>query len=868
MDKDSSIVSADLVAPGSTGLSGADAAARLRRDGRNALPPPRSPRPLRVLAAQLVHFFAIMLWVAAGLALLAGMPAMAIAIVVVVLLNGAFSFVQEYRADKAADRLRDLLPVRATVRRDGVALVVDAAELVVGDIVILEAGDRVSADATLLAGARLSVNESLLTGESAPVRCEPDAPLHAGTYVVEGHGTAVVTATGARTRLAGIASVTEQAKRPRSPLATQLHRVVTAIAGIAVTVGIGFFLVGLMLGRPSAESLLFAIGVTVALVPEGLLPTVTLSLARAAQQMAGRHALVRKLESVETLGATTFICTDKTGTLTRNEMAAVTVWTSAGTVTVSGTGYEPTGELTGPGEAIRLATAAADSGARCSPDSRAQFADGKWVAVGDPMEVALHVLAARTGVPAPPSPLVRHAFDPRRRRSSVIDEDGMHVSGAPDSIMPLCPGLPADAHTALTAMADRGLRVLAVARRSAVSDVDASERDLELLGLIGLQDPPRADVAAAIASCRRAGIKIAMVTGDHPGTAAAIAREVGLTGPQTRVLTGAELPADDTALGELLDHDGIVLARVEPEQKLRIAKALQARGHIVAMTGDGVNDGPALRTADIGVAMGASGTDVAREAADLVLLDDHFATIVSAIELGRATFANIRRFLTYHLTDNVAELTPFVVWALSGGTIPAAITVLQVLALDIGTDLLPALALGAEEPNPRTMRGKLRLGNLINRTVLVRAFGVLGPAEAITAMAAFLAVLFAGGWSFGTAPPPALLATASGTAFTAVVLGQLANAFACRSESRWIGRMRPWTNHLLLYAIGFELAMLFVFLLMPPLPALLGGNMPNALGWGLAALAIPLVLLADGMQKGVRAHGKRHQGQMSSNPAR
>ncbi|NUT54149.1 MAG: cation-transporting P-type ATPase, partial [Saccharothrix sp.] len=416
-----------------------------------------------------------------------------------------------------------------------------------------------------------------------------------------------------------------------------------------------------------------------------------------------------------------------------------------------------------------------------------------------------------------------------------------------DAVLPLCAPVPgADAEVA--ALGEQGLRVLAVAWRPGDGDSPQdAERDLRLLGLVALQDPPRDDVADSVRSCRAAGIKLAMVTGDHPATARAIAAQVGLLGPDRLVLQGADLPADDAALGELLDHDGVVVARVTPEDKLRIARALQGRGHVVAMTGDGVNDGPALRAADIGVAMGASGTDVAREAADLVLLDDHFGTIVGAVELGRATFANIRRFLTYHLTDNVAELTPFVFWALSGGSYPLALSVLQVLALDIGTDLLPALALGAERPNPRTMAGPARTGSLIDRSVLWRAFGVLGPAEALASMAAFTLVLLAGDWRVDD---PVLLATASGTAFTAIVLGQLANAFACRSATTPVKTVLG--NNLLIGAVLFELAVLAVFLYLPPLPDLLGGSPPSPLGWALAAATIPVVLLVDAGQKAMR----------------
>jgi magnesium-transporting ATPase (P-type) len=418
-------------------------------------------------------------------------------------------------------------------------------------------------------------------------------------------------------------------------------------------------------------------------------------------------------------------------------------------------------------------------------------------------------------------------------------------------MLPRCTEVGA-ADAAASDMAARGLRVLAVAHRRGPglgAAADDDERGLSLLGIVGLVDPPRPDAAQAVAACRAAGIKLAMVTGDHAGTARAVAQDVGLLTGDDLVVESSDLPADDTALGDLLDHDGVVLARVSPEDKLRIARSLQNRGHVVAMTGDGVNDAPALREADIGVAMGASGSDVAREAADLVLLDDHFATIVAAVEQGRATFANIRRFLTYHLTDNVAELTPFVLWAVSGGSFPLAIGVLQVLALDIGTDLLPALALGAEPPGPNVLRGRARTGQLIDRNVLTRALAVLGPAEVLASMGAFTVVLLAGGWTWGATPAPALLATASGTAFAAIVLGQLANAYACRSETRPAFRIDPRRNRLLPGAVAVELGLLVVFLAVPPVAATLGGTWPTSYGWLLAFLAVPAVIVADTMYK-------------------
>ncbi|WP_291886212.1 cation-transporting P-type ATPase [Cellulomonas sp.] len=843
----------------SAGLSGDEARERLRADGPNRLPPPPGPHPVRELLRQMVHFFAVMLWCAAGLAWLGGMPVLAAAIATVVLLNGVFSFVQEHAADQAAARLRDMLPLRATVRRDGATMQVDASELVVGDLVVLTAGDRVCADVEVIDTSEVAVDESLLTGESRPARHGRGERVLAGTYVVQGRTEAEVVAVAGGTRIAEIAAVMERAARPRSPLTRALHRVIRVVATVALCLGAGAFLVSLVLGRPPGESYLFAIGVTVALVPEGLLPTVTLSLSRAAQRMAHRHALVRRLDAVGTLGCTTYICTDKTGTLTQNQMSVVQAWTPAGPVGLHGTGYAPTAEVHGEPAAVAAARRAASSAARCVPDAGTTFQGGRWTAVGDPMDAALQVLAGRLGVPERPRADEHTPFDPRLRRSSAWDADGLHVLGAPDAVLPLCAPCPG-AESALDQLAGAGLRVVAVACRPPYAGTEpgghpvpsAAAGSLTLLALLALSDPPRDDVAEAVALVRQAGIRLAMVTGDHPATAVAVAREVGLVGDSPTVVSGTALPADDAVLGALLDRDEVVVARVAPEDKLRIARVLQERGHVVAMTGDGVNDGPALRAADIGIAMGASGSDVAREAADIVLLDDHFGSIVAAVELGRSTFGNIRRFLTYHLTDNVAELAPFVVWALSGGRIPLAITVLQVLALDIGTDLLPALALGAEPPNRRSMQGR-RLETLVDRTVLRRAFGVLGPTEAAVSVGAFLVVLTAGGWALGGAVSSSLLSEASGVAFSAIVLAQLANAYACRSESRWVGVTGVRGNPLLAWAVVVELVLLGAFLVVPPLPALLGGTFPGFGGWLLAATAVPAVLAADTTDKAFRA---------------
>ena len=842
------------------GLSSAEADERLAQDGPNRLPTPRQPSAARQLVAQMTHFFALMLWIAAILAFLAGLPQLGVAIVVIVIVNGSFAFVQEYRAERAVSALHDLVPRRTIVRRDGRRTEVDAEALVVGDLVLLEAGDRVSADLEAVESHSLRVDESLLTGESRPVGVGPGDRLPAGALVVEGEATARVVAVGSATRLGAIARLTEATHRPPTPLARELGRVVHLLARVAIGVGVAFFLVGIGLGIGWNDGFVLAIGVTVALVPEGLLPTVTLSLALGAQRMAREHALVRRLEAVETLGSTTFICTDKTGTLTRNEMAVVAAWMPAGTARIRGTGYAPTATIEADAPEVTAALAELARVARASSSGRAVEKDGGWTSLGDPMDAAIDALANRTGAPPvdPSQVATRFPFDPRRRRASVVVDGVVMVKGAPDAILPRCRDAAAArvAGAALDALTATGLRVLAVARRTVEptapdpTTADAAESGLELLGLLGFEDPPREGVGAAVEACRRAGVRVAMVTGDHPATALAVAREVGLVDHAATVVTGAELPESDEELGALLDRDGVVVARVDPEDKLRIAHALRARGHVVAMTGDGVNDGPALQEADIGIAMGRSGTDVAREAADLVLLDDNFATIVAAIEQGRATYANVRRFLTYHLTDNVAELTPFVVWGLSGGTIPLALGVLQVLCLDIGTDMVPALALGTEPPTPGILDRPPPRRHLLDRPVLFRVFGVLGPAEAIVEMAAFFATFLAAGWRPGAPFPGGSVALqASGAAFTAVVIGQMANAFACRSTVRPVWRQRLLTNRLLLFAVATSLAALAGFLFIPPLADLLGQAPPSLAGLGVALLAVPAVILVDGIHK-------------------
>ncbi|BBX97080.1 cation-translocating P-type ATPase [Mycobacterium lacus] len=843
------------------GLTTAQAAERRARGGANRLPASRRPSVARRLLGELTHFFALLLWVAAALAFFAKLPQLSVAIIAVIVLNGVFAMIQQARADRAADRLQEMLPTRITVWRDGGRRVIEAEDVVVDDILLLESGDRVPADAVVLTENRLLVDSSMLTGESEAGAVAEGEALFAGTFVVEGDACARVTAIGERTRVAGIARLTTSTTKPDTPLTRGLRGVVRVTATIAVSVGALFLLLSVLVGNPIQQAFVFAIGVTVALVPEALLPTVTLSLAWGSEQMAKRQILVRNLEAVETLGSTTFICTDKTGTLTRNQMTVVEAWTPAGSLAIEGAGYGPTARLAwSTPDAEDPVRELALAGEQCST-GYAEEVGGQWRAHGDPMEAALDTLARRVGIDTVEdrrtgSAELRFPFDPRLRRMAVVLADKIVVKGAPDIMLGLC-GAGPEAHRAMEALTARGLRVLAIAAgprngRTPRNQEECAE-GLRLLGLVALEDPPRDDVPASLKACRRAGVKVAMVTGDHPATATAIADEVGLRSPGSPVLSGSDLPQDEQHLAALLDRDGAVIARVSPEDKLRIARAIRSRGHVVAMTGDGVNDAPALHEANIGVAMGLSGTDVAREAADLVLLDDSFAGIVAGVEQGRATFVNIRRFLTYHLTDNVAELAPFLVWALSGGLFPLALGVLQIIALDIGTDTLSAVALGAEPPAQHLLEGPPVHGRLMNRTVLRRAFGMLGPLEAVLSLVAFVVSLVALGWRPAHPFPTGHdLAAASGAAFMTVVFAQTANVFACRSSSRWPGALGWLTNRLLVPAALIGLAISLVELWVPPVARLLGQWNPPLWGWLVALAAMPILLAVDALDKHLR----------------
>ena len=824
------------------GLSCADAASRRAEFGPNRIERlPSTPLAIRLLR-QFTHFFAVLLWLAALLALVAdwwmpgqGMATLAAAIVAVIVINGAFSFWQEYRAEETMTALQRLLPHQVRVLRDGATAVVASEDVVPGDVIFLAAGDDVPADCRLIEAFGARVNNATVTGEARPVSrdAEPSSEfdvlrsrnvLLAGTSVTSGEARALVFATGMHTAFGRIAHLTQVTVDVPSPLQREIATLSRVIAALAIAIGLIVFAIGRFIGLSLPVSLVFAIGIIVANVPEGLLPTVTLAMAMAARRMAKRQTLVRHLPSVEALGSAAVICTDKTGTLTQNRMEIRSVYVDGGFVDAAGA--RDAAFASGHRRFLECAWCCHDL-KDAGPGPRRQW-------IGDPMEMALAQMAADALAPSPVFERVAEIpFEPERKRlvtvHRVADELVLFAKGAPEELLARAAWIDVGGRTApltaeragglvaaATEMADRGLRVLAFAYRvlpPGYTLADA-ERDLVITALVGFNDPPRPEVPGAVRRCHDAGIRIIMVTGDHPHTALAVAREIGLvrSGAAT-LLTGDDLGRmSDTQLQLALDAPGMVCARVTADQKLRIVTALQRKRQVVAVTGDGVNDAPALRAADIGIAMGVSGTDVAREAADLVLLDDNFASIVDAVEEGRAVFENIRKFLSYILTSNVPELVPYLAFAFA--RVPLALTVMQILAVDLGTDMVPALGLGAESPDAQVMERppRRRSERLLTPGLLARAYLLLGSLEAAAAMAAFFFVLRSAGWQAGEplAADAALYRQATTACLTAIVMMQVVNVHLCRSRRRSILSRPLFDNPLITTGIVVETALILV----------------------------------------------------------
>jgi magnesium-transporting ATPase (P-type) len=860
--------------PDEAGLTSAEAERRLAEIGPNAIAEAKGPSLARQFGRNLVHLFALLLWTGAALALVGGLPELAIAIVIVILVNAVFAFVQEHRAERAIEALQRLLPVKVRVRRDGVRVEIPTEDVVPGDVLLLAPGDRVAADGDLLAGHDLRIDEAALTGEAYPV--EPSGQVFAGTYVTGGAGEARVTSTGMDTRFGRIAGLSQHTRRRRSPLELQLDHVTRLVAVFAVGIGVLFFVAAGFVGMDMSDRFVFAVGVTVALVPEGLLPTVTLSLALATQRMARRHALVRRLSSVETLGETTVICTDKTGTLTENEMTVQRVWTPKGFVDVEGAGYAPFGRFLAEGRVVDPSPLAdlLRAGLLCN-DARLTQSNGRWAVLGDPTEGALVVLAEKGGLrheqeAARLPRLAEMPFSSERRRMTTVHlaPEGRvaYVKGAAEILLPrtsLSAEERARAAAAAASMEHDALRVLALARHvlpeGADDSAEESEEGLELLGLVGMLDPPRPEVADAVARCRRAGIRVIMVTGDSALTAAAIARKIALVGDDVHVITGSALAGmdDEELRGHLRERD-VVFARIDPEQKLRLASVLRQSGEVVAMTGDGVNDAPALKEADIGLAMGRTGTDVAKEAADMILLDDNFASIVAAVEEGRAVYDDIRRFAGYHFCSNVGELVPFLVWGLSGGAIPLPLVVMQVLAIDLGTDMLPAIALGTERAEPGTMTRppRSRGERLLDRSTLGRVFGSIGPVEGFAAMASFFAAYALAGWRpwEPLADSGDLYLQATTMTMAGIVMAQVGAGLAWRTNLRSVFSIGLLTNRLLLVGIAVEVGMIALLSGLPWLASVFHMSPLGPWHWAFLVLWPPLVV---GLEEARKARLRR-----------
>jgi magnesium-transporting ATPase (P-type) len=782
------------------GLAAAEADRRLAHYGPNVLKKIRKAPWHFKLLKNFFSFFAVLLWMAALLCFVPGvdMPQLGLAVLLVIVMNGLFAFLQEQKSDRALEMLENLIARRCRVLRDGRASEIDAAALVPGDVIFLEEGDLVPADARLVEAAEVEVDNSSLTGESSLARrYKSDQPIlipgrflwielpnivFAGTTVAKGRARAVVIGAGMHSEIGKIAGLTQAIRAEESPLQKQLRGTVAAISALAGGLGFAFLLLGwLVAGLSFFEALVFFIGLFVANVPEGLLPTVTLALSMGVTRMAKRNALVKSLPSVETLGCTTVICCDKTGTLTQNLMMVTEVYVDGKLLEVSGVGYRPEGEFTLEGRPLSLEQISEWPALRrlleCSlicNNARLEKSGGEYRVLGDPTEGALMTLAEKAGIRGTYQRLYLNPFDSLRKRMSVgVSLDGrrekvLYAKGAPLEMLQRCEficddgaGRPLDTDDRRRimaendAMAGRGLRVLALAYRDGAEfqsgsggAAESMERRLVFLGLAAMSDPIRPEVPAAIAACHAAGIRVIMITGDYALTAANIGRRVGLgNGAPLGALSGAELSEmDDDQVRAVMARGEIIFSRVAPEHKLRIVSLLKEAGEIVAVTGDGVNDAPALKRADIGIAMGIRGNDVAKEAAHMILVDDNFGSIVAAIEEGRAVFENIRRFMAYIFNSNPQEMYPYILWMLFPN-VPLAMTVMGVLAVDVGTDLIPAMGLGAEPPEKGVMERppRPRGEKLLSLKFILRSYFVQGSLLAFSCYATYLYA----GWALG-----------------------------------------------------------------------------------------------------------------------
>jgi len=897
------------------GLSDNQVKERTAQYGLNTIVEKKKASFLKKILLQFTNFFAILLWIASVLSFISNQTVLGFAIIAVIVINAVFALFQEYKAEKAIELLKKMLPAKARVVRNGEVSEIESLYLVPGDLLLIEEGDHISADARLIFVNDLKVNNSSLTGEVDPVIRRED-PQHlvsgsiadtknlifTGTTVIGGKGSAVIYATGMDTEFGKIAGLSQKIKEAPSPLQIEINKLSRLITIIAVVLGVLFFLLSRFIVKLSFfDSIIFAIGIIVANVPEGLLPTLTLSLSMGTQRMAKRNALIKKLSTVETLGSATIICTDKTGTLTKNEMTVRELYLLNNHVKIDGIGYKPEGKFSDieghnlddnvknlSDMALKIAVLCNNSQLRKSKET------GEFTIIGDPTEGALIVAAAKAGYDIAnyreeKTRIYENFFSSERKMMSVVCNEGeetvAYIKGAPVEIINKCTHV-LDLNLEVRELDDKtrqqiisvndnyalsALRVIALAYKKVpnidrkfelpgqVYDPSNIENNMIFTGLSAMQDPPRTEVEDAIKICRKAGIKVVMITGDYGLTAESIARKIGLINTtQVKIITGADLEkADENELMKLLKTDEVIFARVNPEHKLRIAQTFKKMGEIVAMTGDGVNDSPALKAADIGIAMGISGTDVARESADMILTDDNFASIVNAIEEGRSIFDNIRRFITYFQTSNVAEMIPFLLMVFM--KIPLPLTLMQILTIDLVTDQVPALALGIEKPEPGIMDKPPRRKKepLLNWKMILRAYIFLGPLAAFIGLFGFFFKYHQFGWHFGmdmrvfgTDNPASMVYIAATTmTLTGIVMAQIGNAFACKTTTQSVFKTGFFTNKLLIWSIAAMIVLQALIVYVPFLNNFFATSAITVKDWLVLAAFIPTLFLLDELRK-------------------
>ena len=861
------------------GLSSAEAQLRQRRYGKNQIVFHRTRSPWRMLLEGFTSLFPLLLLAASLLSFFAdavspgqGYELIALALLGVVVLNALVTFFQNYKVEKLMISFLDYIPERVGLLRDGRKVLLDAEEVVPGDILFVQEGDKIPADGVIVENGQLLVDESILTGESEPlaksaITTTADAAcmVSSGATVMKGGARILVIKTGRSTSLGAVSELSQTVKSDLTPMQKELQNFVRKITWLALGIGGVFFLIGFSIGNPFWTNLIFAIGIIVANVPEGLLPTVTLALTQASARMAKQNAVIKHMLSVETLGSTTVICTDKTGTLTQNRLHVETL-------------YLDFTEIASGDHALYAKTRAARTLTEimglCNDVIATRDERGRTVFKGDPTETAMAEFVEGIGgydaLRSRFEPLQSRAFDANEKYMSATyrtrgGASYMTVKGAPEVILPRCNGIHSEGlvrdltdsdrdklAVQAAAYAGNGLRVLSLAYRVVKGSVAEAEAEgLVFVGHVAMVDPPRPEVPAAVVACRTAGIRVIVISGDKAETVVYIARKLGIV-DAPRVIEGEELTTmDQAALVAALRDEEVIFARIAPEQKLNIVEALKSMDEVVAVTGDGVNDAPALKRADIGISMGLRGTDVAKEASDVILLDDNFATIIKAIEEGRAVYDNIKKFITYILTSNVPEILPFIAYVLF--PLPLPITVVQILAIDLITDMLPAIGLGNEPPEADIMQRppRRRQERMVSMKTFFRSYGIIGPVETALSFMVFFYVLHGGGWHWGDAlaADAPLYGQATGAFLATIIFSQIGNVMACRTNRQsalgYLSRPNAW----ILIGVGAEILFITAIIYVPvfhhffttyPLPA---GT------WLLILVAPPLIFAVEELRK-------------------